>query len=136
MYWKRFAFAPSVHAFCHRRTLAKPEEPPAGRMAEDRIDMIAKYPQADKDAVDTGAENIIESVIDITRAIRNIRAENKVDPTKWIAADIYSGKLAAAIIPYASAIQSLAKVKPLEFKGRSGDRSPERKVCGRRVERS
>jgi valyl-tRNA synthetase len=78
--------------------------------------MIAKYPQADKDAVDTGAENIIESVIDITRAIRNIRAENKVDPTKWIAADIYSGKLAAAIIPYASAIQSLAKVKPLEFK--------------------
>jgi valyl-tRNA synthetase len=39
-----------------------------------------------------------------------------VDPTKWIAADIYSGKLAAAIIPYASAIQSLAKVKPLEFK--------------------
>jgi len=27
-----------------------------------------------------------------------------------------SGKLTAAITPYASAIQSLAKVKPLEFK--------------------
>jgi len=48
--------------------------------------MIAKYPKADKDAVDTVAENIIESVIDITRAIRNIRAENKVESTKWIAA--------------------------------------------------
>jgi valyl-tRNA synthetase len=78
--------------------------------------MIAKYPKADNDAVDTEAENIIESVIDITRAIRNIRAENKVESTKWIAADIYSGKLTAAITPYASAIQSLAKVKPLEFK--------------------
>ena len=36
--------------------------------------MIAKYPKADQDAIDTEAENIIESVIDITRAIRNIRA--------------------------------------------------------------
>jgi valyl-tRNA synthetase len=78
--------------------------------------MIAKYPKADQDAIDTEAENIIESVIDITRSIRNIRAENKVESTKWIAAEIYSGKLTAAITPYASAIQSLAKVKPLEFK--------------------
>jgi valyl-tRNA synthetase len=78
--------------------------------------MIARYPKADKNAVDTEAENIIESVIDITRAIRNIRAENKVESTKWIAAEIYSGKLTASITPYASAIQSLAKVKPLELK--------------------
>ena len=78
--------------------------------------MVARYPKADKNAVDTEAENIIESVIDITRAIRNIRAENKVESTKWIAAEIYSGKLTASITPYASAIQSLAKVKPLELK--------------------
>jgi valyl-tRNA synthetase len=78
--------------------------------------MIAKYPKADKNAIDAEAENIIESVIDITRAIRNIRAENKVDSTKWIAADIYSGKMTAAIAPYSAAIQSLTKVKPLEFK--------------------
>jgi valyl-tRNA synthetase len=78
--------------------------------------MIAKYPKADKNAVDADAEDIIEAVIDITRAIRNIRAENKVESTKWIAAEIYSGKMTAAINPYAAAIQSLAKVKPLEFK--------------------
>ena len=78
--------------------------------------MIAKYPKADKNAIDTEAENIIESVIDITRALRNIRAENKVESTKWIAADIYSGKMTMAITPYSSAIQSLAKVKPMEFK--------------------
>ncbi len=78
--------------------------------------MVAKYPKADKDDINTEAENIIEAVIDITRAIRNIRAENKVESTKWIAADVYSGKLAAAITPYSAAIQSLAKAKPLEFK--------------------
>jgi valyl-tRNA synthetase len=78
--------------------------------------MIAEYPKADKQALDVEAENIIEAVIDITRAIRNIRAENKVESTKWIAAEIYSSKLTAAITPYGSAIQSLAKVKPLEFK--------------------
>jgi valyl-tRNA synthetase len=88
--------------------------PPQWQKTESII--IAKYPKADKNAIDTEAENIIESVIDITRAIRNIRAENKVESTKWIAADVYSGKMTAAITPYSSAIQSLAKVKPLEFK--------------------
>jgi valyl-tRNA synthetase len=88
---------------------------PAKWQKTDSI-MIAKYPKADKKAIDTEAENIVETVIDITRAIRNIRAENKVESTKWIAAEIYSGKMTAAITPYSSAIQSLAKVKPLEFK--------------------
>jgi valyl-tRNA synthetase len=78
--------------------------------------MIAKYPKADKNALDTEAENIVETMIDITRAIRNIRAENKVESTKWIAADVYGGKMTAAITPYLSAIQSLTKVKSLEFK--------------------
>jgi valyl-tRNA synthetase len=88
---------------------------PAKWQKTDSI-MIAKYPKADKDAVDTEAEDIIEAVIDITRAIRNIRAENKVESTKWIAAEIYTGKMTVAVTPYTSAIQSLAKVKPLEFK--------------------
>jgi len=89
--------------------------------------MVAKYPKADNDAVDTAAENIIEAVIDITRAIRNIRAENKVESTKWIAAEIYSGKLTADITPHSAAIQSLAKVKPLEFKdGRLTDAQGEK----------
>ena len=88
---------------------------PAKWQKTDSI-MIAKYPKSDKDAIDIEAENIVETVIDITRALRNIRAENKVESTKWIAAEIYSGKMTAAITPYAAAIQSLAKVKPLEFK--------------------
>ena len=78
--------------------------------------IIAKYPKATKNAIDIEAENIIETVIDITRAIRNIRAENKVDSTKWIATEVYTGNLTAAITLYSSSIQALAKVKPLNFK--------------------
>ena len=78
--------------------------------------IIAKYPKSTKNAIDIEAENIIETVIDITRAIRNIRAENKVDSTKWIATEVYTGNLTAAITLYSSSIQALAKVKPLNFK--------------------
>ena len=98
--------------------------------------MIAKYPKADKNAIDTEAENIIESVIDITRAIRNIRAENKVESTKWIAADIYSGKMTAAITPYSSAIQITGKGETAGIQRRPVIRSPGRKVCGGGSERS
>ena len=78
--------------------------------------MIARYPKADNNVIDMEAENIMETVIDITRAIRNIRAENKVESARWIAADVFSGQFTAEITPYSHAIQTLAKVKPLEFK--------------------
>ncbi|MCX6003568.1 MAG: class I tRNA ligase family protein, partial [Chloroflexi bacterium] len=78
--------------------------------------MVAKYPKLDKKAIDAEAEKIVEAMIDITRAIRNIRAENKVEANKWVAADVYCGQLISDIIPYASAIETLAKVKPLDFK--------------------
>ncbi len=78
--------------------------------------MVARYPGADKKAIDTEAEQIIAAMIDITRAIRNIRAENKVEAARWIAADVYSGQLAEAMAPYSAAIQTLTKVKPLAFK--------------------
>jgi valyl-tRNA synthetase len=77
--------------------------------------MVTRYPRADKKAVDPEAERIIEAIIEITRSLRNIRAENKVEINKWITADIYSGQLTSAIISYSLAIQTLAKVKPINF---------------------
>jgi valyl-tRNA synthetase len=78
--------------------------------------MVAKYPKTDKEAIDAEAEKVVEAIIDITRALRNIRAENKVESTRWITADVYSGQLTSPILPYSSAIQTLARVKPLELK--------------------
>ncbi|MBN1643642.1 MAG: valine--tRNA ligase [Dehalococcoidales bacterium] len=88
---------------------------PAKWQKTDSI-MIAKYPKVDKKAFDAETESLIEAIIDMTRAVRNIRAENKVEVNKWVAADIYAGKLAPVLIPYSSAIQTLAKIKPLDFK--------------------
>jgi valyl-tRNA synthetase len=78
--------------------------------------MIAAYPRIDKKSIDTEAEKNIEALIEIIRAIRNIRAENKVEVNKFITADIYCGQLTPVLSTYASAIQALAKVKPLDLK--------------------
>ncbi len=81
--------------------------------------MISAYPQADEKAVDPEAERVMESVIEITRSIRNIRAEYKVEPARWIEAKIYADELKPALVSYSQAIQTLARVRPIAFLDRS-----------------
>ncbi|MEK7353549.1 MAG: class I tRNA ligase family protein, partial [Chloroflexota bacterium] len=80
--------------------------------AEESI-MVAPYPEADAKAVDPEAERVMESIIEIIRSIRNARAEHNVENNKWIEAQIYGGKLTAAVTPYASAIETLARARPV-----------------------
>jgi valyl-tRNA synthetase len=47
--------------------------------------MIAPYPEADTTAIDLQAEQVMEVLIEIIRAIRNTRAHYEVENTKWIA---------------------------------------------------
>ncbi|MDD5127441.1 MAG: valine--tRNA ligase [Dehalococcoidales bacterium] len=75
--------------------------------------MIAAYPEADAAAIDPEAEEVMEAVTEITRAIRNVRAQYRVEPARWITAQVYADALATAIMPYVEAIQNLARVKPL-----------------------
>jgi valyl-tRNA synthetase len=77
--------------------------------------MTTAYPEADEKAVDPQAERVMESVIDIIHAIRNVRAENKVDSSRWVEAQVYAGELTSAIIPYSQAIQALARARPVTF---------------------
>ncbi len=77
--------------------------------------MVATYPDAEADAVDPEAERIMESVIEIVRAIRNARAEYKVEMSRWIESEIYAGQLASTIAPYSEAIQTLARARPISF---------------------
>jgi valyl-tRNA synthetase len=80
--------------------------------------MLAPYPEASQAAIDPDAERIMETVIEIVRSIRNARAQYKVEATRWIEAQIYAGELKATILPYAQAIQILARAKPLTFLNR------------------
>ncbi|GAH50410.1 unnamed protein product, partial [marine sediment metagenome] len=77
--------------------------------------MIAAYPDATGTATDPESERIMEPVIDIIHSIRNARAQYKVESTRWIEAQIYSGKLTPAITPYSEAIQTLARARPVTF---------------------
>jgi valyl-tRNA synthetase len=91
-------------------------EPMPGKRAESI--MVAPYPAADLSFVDLPAEQTIGEVIDIVHAVRNARAEYKVDMTKWIAAEVYAGALAEALKPYVAAIETLARARPVTFYNR------------------
>ena len=75
--------------------------------------MVAPYPEADAKAIDPEAERVMETIIEIIRSIRNARAQYNVASTRWIEAQIYAGKLLPAITPYAQAIETLARARPV-----------------------
>jgi len=79
--------------------------------------MVAPYPEADATATDSEAEMVMETVIEITRSIRNARAEHKVENNRWIEAQIYADTLTPAIVSCSKIIQTLAKVEPIAFPG-------------------
>jgi len=77
--------------------------------------MVAAYPKADDTAIDPDSERVMESVIEIIRSIRNVRAQYKVGSNKQVEAQIYGGELTSAVTSYSQAIRTLAKVRPVTF---------------------
>jgi valyl-tRNA synthetase len=75
--------------------------------------MIAPYPFADDKAFAPEAERVMDSIIEIVRSIRNIRAQYKVKPSKWIEARVYTGELLSHLIPQTNMMEILAKTRPL-----------------------
>ena len=86
--------------------------------------MVAKYPEADEKANDAAAEREIETITGIIRAIRNVRAQYKVESTRWIEARIYSSF--PALSDYTEAIKSLARANPVNIiEGEAGEKADE-----------
>ncbi|MEL7562392.1 valine--tRNA ligase [Dehalogenimonas sp. 4OHTPN] len=77
--------------------------------------MVADYPKADKAVVDAAAEALVEELIEAVRAIRNVRAEHKVEAGRWIAAEIHAGELKASLDRYRATIETLVRVRPFEI---------------------
>ena len=80
--------------------------------------MIAPYPIADDKAFAPEAERVMDAIIEVVRSIRNVRAQYKVKPSKWIEARVYTGELLSSLSAEASMIETLAKVRPLAILGR------------------
>jgi len=89
---------------------------PSGWQKTESI-MVAAYPEAETKAIDPPAERVMESIIEIIHSIRNIRAQYKVESSKWIEAWVYAGELTPAITPYSLTIETLARARPVTFLG-------------------
>ncbi|MFC1899585.1 valine--tRNA ligase [Chloroflexota bacterium] len=95
---------------------------PSGWQETESI-MITPYPETDKNLVDSEAESTMGTIIEIIHALRNVRAQYKVENSRWIEAEIYAGKLQPLISPHAVFIENLARVKPVVIlSGSQGER--------------
>ena len=90
--------------------------------------MMAPYHLADDKAFAPEAERVMDSVIEIVRSIRNVRAQYKVKPDKWIEAQIYTGELLSSLTTQANIIGTLAKVRPLTMLSRQERKTGKEKV--------
>ncbi len=85
--------------------------------------MVAEYPTHDPALLDPSAERAIETVIDIVRALRNLRAERKTDAATWLEAHLYSASVLAELQQMLPSIEALSRTRILGLSHR--DERPE-----------
>ncbi len=87
--------------------------------------MVAAYPVPDEATFDKEAEEELDAVTDIIRTIRNVRAQYKVESSRWVEAVIYADSSRHHdITGYAEQIKSLARANPVTFmEGEPGDKA-------------
>jgi valyl-tRNA synthetase len=95
------------------------------KLPETESIMVAAYPEVDEAMFDPAAEAEIETVTEIIRSIRNIRAQYKVESTRWIEAKIHTeASRHTTISGYAGSIRALARANPVTFlKGEPGEKT-------------
>ncbi len=76
--------------------------------------VVSSYPKGDGD-LDREAEERIGTVIDIVRAIRNIRADRGVDPGRYVEAYISSDGALPTLEAARPMLEALARVRPLHL---------------------
>ncbi len=79
--------------------------------------MVAGYPAAEPDAYNDEAEAEIGAVIEMVRAIRNLRAEFRIQPSQPVRAVVQTSTMSGVLEMEAAAIRILAQVDPLVLDG-------------------
>ena len=82
--------------------------------------IVAEYPKGESGFTDAAAEREMETLIDLVRAIRNIRAEKKVEPGKFIEAYVIADGTAPLFEAGRPYVEMLARVRPLHVVASSG----------------
>lgn len=93
----------------------------------DRPDalIMAAYPEVDASLFDADAEGEIETVIELIRAIRNLRAEFRIQPNQRLEAVVDSGEIADVARAEEEAIMALARVDPITYSTNEGQATSE-----------
>ncbi len=74
--------------------------------------MVSAYPEAAGAWLDSAAEAELDAVMDVVRAVRNLRRERNIDAGRWIEAYVVTRD---DLAPHAPAIAALARVRPLHL---------------------
>jgi valyl-tRNA synthetase len=78
--------------------------------------IVAPYPQADAAWLDGAAEAEAQTVIDVVRAVRNIRAERSVEPARFVEAYVIAdGGPRRALDGRRDLVEALARARPLHI---------------------
>ena len=80
--------------------------------------MTAAYPAPTADWRDEAAEREMAVVVDVVRAVRNLRRERGIDAGRWLEAYVVAD---AGLADHAAAIEALARVRPLRIVGARGE---------------
>jgi valyl-tRNA synthetase len=87
---------------------------------DDGALIVAAYPRGESGYADAAAEREMEMLIDVVRAIRNIRAEKKVEPAKFIEAYVVADGARGVLEAGALYIEMLSRARPLHIVGDIG----------------
>lgn len=77
--------------------------------------IIASYPEPEVFRIDEASEASFEAIQEFIRAIRNIRAEKRVDAGRWVEAYIVADEMVQIVNNLRPAIEQLARVRPLHI---------------------
>ena len=79
--------------------------------------IAASYPETDAGAFDVRAESEVGTVIEMVRAVRNLRAEFRIQPNQSVAAIMDAPAMSEVFEAEAETIVALAKIQPLRLAG-------------------
>jgi valyl-tRNA synthetase len=80
--------------------------------------IVARFPQPDAAWHDDEAEAQAEAVIEVVRAIRNIRSDRRVEPARFVEAHVQARRLRPALEASRPLIAALARAEPLHIVGK------------------
>ena len=88
--------------------------------------IVARYPQADPSLIDDNAETEVEAVIDVVRAVRNLRAEFRLPSGESIPATVDAPGRGQVLDAETSTISALARLSHLSLGETDGTGSDDR----------